>query len=408
LIDTTKDAVTWTFQYHGAASGTVLADERLAGLNPYSGSELCTAVETMYSLTYLYQALGINDYADRAELTAFNAFPTMVTGDHWGHQYMAEPNQPWAKDLPTAPFYNVRAVGQAFGLEPNFPCCTVNHPQGWPKWVMASYAKNGDNGLVHAQLSPTTVNTKLSSGNVQVSCDTAYPFGYTLTYTIQSDGNFDFYVRVPSWATSSSSIQVNSDSASALSPDDTTRLHKLSITGGKTTVTYKLASSIRTESRQNDTVAVYNGPVLYALEIPNPSVQTLPPHTWVNNHWDNSSTLYSNTPSQSHDWEYFNTTAWNIAIDPSTLAFHTNLTDSNASLHSPIFESGAPPTWIEARGCVIDWPLWNNSVPDVPPEKTSRKCVGDQMTVRLVPYGSAKLHMSDIPTIDFGGSNGST
>ena len=37
LLTTAANAVDWTFQYHGAASGTILADERMVGLSPWSG-----------------------------------------------------------------------------------------------------------------------------------------------------------------------------------------------------------------------------------------------------------------------------------------------------------------------------------------------------------------------------------
>lgn len=114
------DGVNWTMTYHGASSGTVIADEREEGLAPYSGGEFCTAVETSFSLSYLYQALGENYYADRAELVAFNAMPAMATPDWWGRQYMVQTNQPYAENLTTPPFYNVDSWGQTFGLEVSF------------------------------------------------------------------------------------------------------------------------------------------------------------------------------------------------------------------------------------------------------------------------------------------------
>lgn len=114
LIQTSKEGVQWTFKYHGAASGTVLADEREDGVNPYYGAETCTAVEVMFSQSYLYRALGDGMYADGSELAAFNALPGAMTGDWWAHVYMSQPNQPYSKNLSETPFYNTDSVGQTF------------------------------------------------------------------------------------------------------------------------------------------------------------------------------------------------------------------------------------------------------------------------------------------------------
>jgi hypothetical protein len=124
-----------------------------------SSSELCTTVETMYSLSYLYKALGDNSFADRCELAAFNALPVVVTPDWRARQDMTQPNQPYSKKLSRTPFSNTNTLGQTYSLEGNYPCCTVNHPQGYPKFLSASFVKVGGNGLAHALLSPSTVST---------------------------------------------------------------------------------------------------------------------------------------------------------------------------------------------------------------------------------------------------------
>ena len=399
------DGVNWTMMYHGAASGTVLADERLVGLAPYSGSELCTAVETTYSLSYLYQALGVNYYADRAELTAFNAIPAMVTPDWWGRQYMEQPNQPYAKNLSTSPFYNTNSWGTTFGLEPNYPCCTVNHMQGLPKFLSNSYVQVGDNGLAHALLSPGSAQVALSGGQVKVECDTAYPFMDTLKYTVDSESAMDFYVRVPGWAGPDACIEVDSKKSS-LSPDPETGMHKMSLSKGKTMITYTLPSAIHTESRENETIAVYKGPVSYALEISNRNTSTTP-KPWWNPEYGLEHYNKSYYPSQSRDWSYHNTSAWNYAIDKTTLAYHgPDSTSSVTTLANPLFAPGAPPGYMTAQACEIDWPMaFQGSVPGYPPTGDAKKCVGDAVEVKLVPYASAKLHMAELPVIDLGSSS---
>ena len=51
LLQTTRDGVGWTMQYHSDSAGTIIADERQVGLAPNRGAELCTAVEVWMNPT---------------------------------------------------------------------------------------------------------------------------------------------------------------------------------------------------------------------------------------------------------------------------------------------------------------------------------------------------------------------
>lgn len=46
LLTQTRNAVNWTYTYHGSSSGTIIADEHLGGLSPQRGY----VYEYMYSL----------------------------------------------------------------------------------------------------------------------------------------------------------------------------------------------------------------------------------------------------------------------------------------------------------------------------------------------------------------------
>ena len=122
ILENNRNGVKWTFSYHGDPAGSIIGDERESSLNANRGSELCTAVETMYSMSYLYHTLGDNDFADRCERAAFNALPVSITADHWAHQYLAVPNEPYAKQFSgNNPFWNVGDNGIIYGLGDNLP-----------------------------------------------------------------------------------------------------------------------------------------------------------------------------------------------------------------------------------------------------------------------------------------------
>lgn len=361
LIETSRDAVNWTFTYHGDPAGSVIGDERETGMAPNRGSELCTVIEAMYSLSYLYQVFGDKTYADRCELAAFNALPVSITSDHWARQYLALPNEPFAERLPyPTPFWNVGQNGIIYGLEPNYPCCTVNMPQGLPKFLSASYVRVGENGIGHALLGPAKVSTRTKVGTqIKISCNTTYPFGSILNYTITSSAAFTLYLRVPGWAEPrTSSVELNGNGAeNPLQPDKVTGMMPISLSAGTNTVTYRLGAHIRVEPRGNDSVSIYHGSLLYALDV-GQTISNLPVSLF------NESATYPKVdgapqiPAQAHDTSFMNTKPWNMAIDPSSLQFHASADNATvATLKNSIFDYEGPPPYITAKGCQINWKL---------------------------------------------------
>ncbi|KAL1649169.1 hypothetical protein SLS58_001743 [Diplodia intermedia] len=335
LVDITRRGVDWTFRYHAAAHGGILADERLAGLAPYYGSETCTLVETMYSLSYLYQTLGNNSYADLAETIAFNALPAQMTPDWWGRQYVGQPNQGFATELDENPFYNVRESGLLYSVEANYPCCTVNHPQGLPKFLANAFARvgNDDGDIAHMLLSPANVSTTLpNGGHITIACDTHYPFANTLHYTLTASHPTTFHVRVPTWAdpTNSSLSIINDSSTSAspspLRPDPTTGLHPIPLPAGTTRLTYTLAAPLTVVPRANDTFTVRAGALVFALVVPSTNASASPPQSFADPAVPLRAANGSDgIPPLAVDWRLVNASAWNVAVDESSLVLRTSL-----------------------------------------------------------------------------------
>jgi hypothetical protein len=183
-----------------------------------------------------------------------------------------------------------------------------------------------------------------------------------------------------------------SNQTTGVQPDPDTGLHEISISAGTTSLKHTISASLRIEHRTNASISVHYGKLPYGLDIGSTN-SSQPP-------LDFRSTKplpEGYAPSQIRDWAITNTTSWAIAIDPSTLScYHSG----DAELQNPIWAPGTPPSWISATACEITWSLFLNSVPDRVPLPEQRKCSGDVIDVKLVPYGSAKLHMSELPTID--------
>lgn len=66
-------------EHHGMPTGAFSADECFGGREPTRGVELCTVVETAFSLNVMTRYQGEGAFANRAEKIVYNALPGGLT-----------------------------------------------------------------------------------------------------------------------------------------------------------------------------------------------------------------------------------------------------------------------------------------------------------------------------------------
>ncbi|KAK5630093.1 hypothetical protein RRF57_005808 [Xylaria bambusicola] len=386
----TRTAVDLVSKHHKSLAGTIIGDELITDLNPSKGAELCTSAELMFSLSWVYQYLADNDIADWVELTAFNAFPGQIWPDWWSHQYVQQENQPWARNLTVYPemWEDVSSYGNVFGLEPNYPCCTVNHPQGYSKFLANAFVTTEDGGIAHVFLSPGTVSTTLANNNkVTISTDTNYPFSMDVSYSISADDDFTFYVRIPTWAHPSSTATKASGDSAPISPTNA-GLHRFDISKGHSKVSVTLQTEPRVVERANNTAAVYYGPLLYSLALEFNETTRDPVG------YDGGSIDPSSTTAQTRDHIIETTDLWNVAIDPSQIKV---VSSGIKELANPVWAFGAPPVELRVAATEIEWPIAWDSPADPP---LSPQVKGKPFSARFVPFASAQVHMAHFPKVE--------
>ncbi len=363
-------------RYHGLSNGMFSCDEHLAGRNPSQGSELCTVVETLFSLEQSLAVLGHSTIGDRIETIAFNALPGTFSDDMWAHQYDQEPNQvevslhrkPWTTNGPESNLY---------GLEPNFGCCTANFHQGWPKFAASLWMLSNDDGLVAALYSPCEVRTMVRNTAVHILEETEYPFRGSVRIKIEPAIalNFPLRLRIPAWS-SAPVILVNGLQADASHDAGFAKIERTWKAGD--VVELRLPMSPRVVKGYNDSVSLARGPLVFSFPIR---------ESWVK----------LRDRGMTADWQVFPSSQWNYALAVSGDAISGHTVQEFPVNGSPFSLSEVPvklqmkarklPSWLAVDG-VAD-PVPQSPVLSSEPEET----------ITLVPYAAAKLRITAFPQL---------
>jgi hypothetical protein len=386
---------------HGQAGGRFSGDEHLSGKSPDRGTELCSVVEYMFSLEELYTIFGDNSLADRLELLTYNALPGTTTPDMWAHQYDQQSNQVLVsaakRDWSTnGEFSNI------YGLMPNFACCLANMHQGWPKFVESMWMATNDNGLALVTYGPSTVKANVGKGKeVTITEETNYPFSGSVRLTIATEGTvrFPIYLRIPGWA---DSIAINFKGKTIKTKGDSNfKINEKWKDGDQ--ISIEIPMVIRVEKNNNNSLSVLRGPLYFSLRIDKE-------YKSVKINYDNFAF------KGSIDWAISPKSAWNygLLIDTKNIMRGLKVTENQVGRY-PFSDKGDmiwsadsgkytssiqdAPVIITARGIKIpEWTMKNNSA-DIPPPSPV-KPEGDPEIITLVPYGCARLRITEFPVMD--------
>ncbi len=363
-------------RYHGLPNGMFSGTEHYAGRDPSEGIELCAVVEAMFSLEVELAISGNPQVGDRLERIAYNALPAAISPDFWAHQYDQQPNQisctlgrrDWTDNGPES---------NLFGLEPNFGCCTANMHQGWPKFTASLWMATVDRGLAAVAYAPSEVTTVVTDGvPVAISEETGYPFRETIQFRISTSRAVDFPIvlRIPAWAVTPT-ISVNGGAGKPAKPGTFETVRQPWKSGD--TIELRLPMKPEVEAGFHDGVSISRGPLVLVLPIG---------ESWRE--------LKKTGPSS--DWEIYPTSPWNYAL--ATSGDTSAWTVKELPITEQPFRPDAPPVSINVKGRrLTDWQVANNSAGPLPASPVVSK--QPEETLRLIPYGAAKLRISVFPTL---------
>ena len=362
--------------HHGTAVGTFTGDECLSGTSNTQGTELCAVVELMYTCEWLYAVTGDPVWAERLEKVAFNAMPATFTDDMWAHQYDQMVNQMACVEFPgRAHFRTNSSESHLFGLEPNYGCCTANMHQGWPKLALHALQRM-EEGFEVAHLLPVSAQTQVNGTPVCIRVEGDYPFRMQaeITVDVQGEAAFVLAVRVPAWA---KNVRLNGKAIRVC--DGRITLERT--WRGCETLHLTFSTAPHFVSRPTGLKTVEYGPLVFALP-----VQT-----------EYRMREYTRNDVERKfpycDYELIPQSPWNYGFAASALTVEEHPMDAVP------FSSVHPPVSIRVQLAPVEWD-WEDGFDTVPAVRPAKNIpAGPAEEARLIPYGCAKLRMTELPRL---------
>ena len=392
-LDAMRKAVSQIRNTIGLPTGLWGGDELLRFGKPTAGSELCTAVEMMFSLEKILEITGGVEWADYLEKIAYNVLPTQVTDNYDARQYYQQFNQvSVTRDVRefSTPHDDTDLL---FAVLTGYPCCTSNLHQGWPKLVQNLWYATEDRGVAALVYAPSEVSVKVANGvGVRITEETDYPFDEKIDFLVSLDDKdkvcFPFHLRIPAWC-ANAEIMVNGEKLDIdIHSGEVAEVYREWKSGDRLTLNLPMEVSV---SRWYDNGAVVErGPLIYALKMN---------EKWIKKEFEKE---YRTKYGDSY-YEVTSDTPWNFALSASALAKDKIkesfiVEEKKQGKNSYPWNVDNAPIVIRTKAKILkDWKLVNGSVGPVAYYTQMDADVIGEKTIELIPFGCTTLRVAEFP-----------
>lgn len=381
-LDAVKKGLEALKDCHGFVNGMYGGDEQLHGNDPTQGSELCSAVEMMFSFESILPITGDIYYADYLEKIAYNVLPTQVTDDYLRKQYFQQANQILVTDQKRN-FFNNDNGRLVYGTTSGYPCCLTNMHQGWPKFVQNLWYASADNGIAALIYGPSKVTAKVGEGEeVTITEVTEYPFRENIQFHIQNKNKskFPFYFRIPHWC-SNPIISLNGEKISPVINNNILIINREWSSGD--VVELNLPMKFRYSYWYENSLGIERGPLVYALKI--------------EEEWRE----ITKKGFDDTFWEVLPKSPWNYAIPKSGIENNKIKIEVRSEIDANPWNLEKAPIVAKVKACRLpEWQIERNSAGKIPssPRLASEKKILEE-DISLIPYGCTTLRISQFPVL---------
>jgi hypothetical protein len=394
----------WNTMKHtiGLPTGLWAGDELLQFGDPTRGSELCTAVEMMYSLEEMIQASGDPQWADHLERVAYNALPTQATDAYDARQYYQQTNQ-IASSREFRPYVTPHnGTDNVFGILSGYPCCTCNMHQGWPKFVQNLWYASKDGGVAAFVYAPSTARVIVGAGasaneNSGVEAilhqETLYPFEESVKITVDfaakkvKKATFPLYLRIPEWC-DEAQVLVNGVEVAGSGAEGMVRIEREWAKGDQITLNFPM--SVRTSRWYSGSTVVERGPLVYALKME---------EKWEKKEFEPEMT----DQFGPYYWTVTTDTPWNYAFllrdcKPELISENFKVELKSKEGQYPWNLENAPVS-IKAKAVYLNnWQEYKGSTGPIAYYNEVGGDTGEEVWIELIPYGCTTLRIAEFPT----------